>query len=330
MDWNQVDAVTDEAVEFVLQGQLAECVNGGHQAVMAVNLEISVIFAIFYAGGNETDQPDDTENVVSVLMGHEQVVNLRVVNLHIFQNPQDSVAAACIDHEILAAVAQGETGIVIMGGIGVAGAEYIKLFHIILYSLSLRKNFAICRIYGTILLEKKQPERRQTDMSREEFLRGLENALSGNVPPAVVRDNLRYYDDYIRSERQKGRSENDIMDELGDPRLIARTILDTTPEAAEGEYEEYHPFSSFAGNSGRSSQQENAQQTQSENYGGFGNIHYYNLNKWYWKLLAVVVVILFFTLVLTIIGGILTLLLPLLPVIGIVALVMWLVRGPRG
>ena len=40
-------------------------------------------------------------------------------------------------------------------------------------------------------------------MNREEFLRGLENALSGNVPPSVVRDNLRYYDDYIRSERQK-------------------------------------------------------------------------------------------------------------------------------
>ena len=143
-------------------------------------------------------------------------------------------------------------------------------------------------------------------------------------------EKLRYYDDYIRSERQKGRSEADIMDELGDPRLIARTILDTTPGAAEGEYEEYHPFSSFAGNSGRSSQQENAQQTQSGGYSGSGNIHYYDLNKWYWKVLAVVIVILFFTLVLTIIGGILTLLIPLLPVIGIVALVMWLVRGPRG
>ena len=167
-------------------------------------------------------------------------------------------------------------------------------------------------------------------MNREEFLRGLENALSGNVPPSVVRDNLRYYDDYIRSERQKGRSESDIMEELGDPRLIARTILDTTPGAAEGEYEEYHPFGSFAGSSGRTSQQEEPQQAQYGNYGGTGNIHYYNLNKWYWKLLAVVIVILFFTLVLTIIGGILTLMIPLLPVIGIVILVMWLVRGPRG
>ena len=165
-------------------------------------------------------------------------------------------------------------------------------------------------------------------MSREEFLRGLENALSGNVPPAVVRDNLRYYDDYIRSERQNGRSEAEIMEELGDPRLIARTIMDTTPEAAEGEYEEYHPFGSYAGNGSRNSQ---TQETESAGTGNFGSgsIHYYNLNKWYWKLLAVVIVIAFFTLVVTIVGGLLTLVIPLLPVIGIIILVMWFVQGPR-
>ena len=130
-------------------------------------------------------------------------------------------------------------------------------------------------------------------MSKNEFIQGLEAALSGNVPPETVRENLIYYRDYIRTELEKGRTEQDIMDELGDPRLIARTILDTTPGAAEGEYEEYHPFGSFAGNSGRSSQQENAQQTQSGGYSGSGNIHYYDLNKWYWKVLAVVIVILF-------------------------------------
>ena len=148
-------------------------------------------------------------------------------------------------------------------------------------------------------------------MNREEFLRGLENALSGNVPPSVVRDNLRYYDDYIRSERQKGRSEADIMDELGDPRLIARTILDTTPGAAEGEYEEYHPFGSFAGNSGRSSQQENAQQTQSGGYSGSGNIHYYDLNKWYWKVILSVVVIAILFVLFALVGGIFTILIHL-------------------
>ena len=165
-------------------------------------------------------------------------------------------------------------------------------------------------------------------MNKEEFLRGLVNALSGNVPPQVVRDQLRYYDDYIRSERQKGRTESEIMEELGDPRLIARTIMDTTPGAAEGEYEGYHPFGGFTGNNERSSRQDE-QQTAYGTYGANGNIHYYNLNKWYWKVLAVVIVIAFFTLVLTIIGGLLTLVIPLLPVIGIVLLVMWLVQGPR-
>ena len=71
-------------------------------------------------------------------------------------------------------------------------------------------------------------------MNKTEFLQGLQSALSGNVPPETVRENLRYYSDYIRSEVQKGRSERDVMEELGDPRLIARTIMDATPGAGEG------------------------------------------------------------------------------------------------
>ena len=77
-------------------------------------------------------------------------------------------------------------------------------------------------------------------MSKNEFIQGLEAALSGNVPPETVRENLIYYRDYIRTELEKGRTEQDIMDELGDPRLIARTIMDTTPGAEEGAFEPYH------------------------------------------------------------------------------------------
>ena len=76
-------------------------------------------------------------------------------------------------------------------------------------------------------------------MNREEFLQGLRSALSSEVPPEVVRDNLQYYQEYIRTEMEKGRSEREIMDELGSPRLIARTIIDATPGAGEGAYEEY-------------------------------------------------------------------------------------------
>ena len=44
-------------------------------------------------------------------------------------------------------------------------------------------------------------------MNREEFLRGLGASLNGAVPPSVIQENLRYYDEYIRSEVARGRSE---------------------------------------------------------------------------------------------------------------------------
>ena len=70
-----MNAVADKTVEFVLQGQLTEGVNGGYQAIVAVDLEIPVVFAVFHAGSNETDQPDHTEDVVGMLMGHEQMMD---------------------------------------------------------------------------------------------------------------------------------------------------------------------------------------------------------------------------------------------------------------
>ena len=43
-------------------------------------------------------------------------------------------------------------------------------------------------------------------MSREEFLAGLEEALAGEVPASVIRENLNYYNSYISQEMAKGRT----------------------------------------------------------------------------------------------------------------------------
>ena len=64
-------------------------------------------------------------------------------------------------------------------------------------------------------------------MTKEQFLSSLKEALSGNVSPSLVNENLRYYEEYIETEKRKGRTEEEVMEELGDPRLIARTITDT-------------------------------------------------------------------------------------------------------
>ncbi len=72
-------------------------------------------------------------------------------------------------------------------------------------------------------------------MTKEEFLTELREALSGSISPAAVNENVRYYDEYIETESRKGRSEDEVMGELGDPRLIAKTIIDTSlPDEKRG------------------------------------------------------------------------------------------------
>ena len=67
--------------------------------------------------------------MVIVLMGHENMVDLGERNLHLLQNPKDTVAAAGIHHEIFLAVADSEAGIIATGHGCIAGAEYVELFH---------------------------------------------------------------------------------------------------------------------------------------------------------------------------------------------------------
>ncbi len=167
-------------------------------------------------------------------------------------------------------------------------------------------------------------------MNKDDFLRGLQNALSGEVPPTVVRDNLKYYDDYIKTELQNGREEEQVMDELGDPRLIARTIIDTTPGAGEGGFEEYRSFGNFGfggGSSAESYGSEPQAEPDSRRQSGHGNIHYYDLNKWYWKLAGIVLIILIVMLIVMVITGILSILIPLVPFFIITMVLMWFFNG---
>lgn len=161
-------------------------------------------------------------------------------------------------------------------------------------------------------------------MSREDFLQGLEKTLSGSVPPSVVRENLSYYSDYIRTEMDKGRTEGDVMEELGDPRLIARTIIDTTPGGGESVFEEYHPYGSHSRTTEESRRYENES---GESRQSRSNVHYYDLSKWYWKLLGILLVVAVVTVIITVVTGLLSLVIPLLPVIGLIAVIMWFVRG---
>ena len=65
-------------------------------------------------------------------------------------------------------------------------------------------------------------------MNRTEFLDTLRSQLSGQMHEGKVAAHVRYYEDYIRQEMNRGRSEQEVLEELGDPRLLARTIVETS------------------------------------------------------------------------------------------------------
>lgn len=157
-------------------------------------------------------------------------------------------------------------------------------------------------------------------MSREEFLKRLEGALAGEVPVSVIRENLDYYSNYISQETAAGRTVEDIVEEIGDPRLIARTIIDSCEAAGETMDQEANGY-------GRAYRQ-----------GGFDSgvdrgpvpgVHYFDLNKWYWKLLLIVIVFFVISIVFGIVGGIFSLLVRFAGPILMIGLLYWFIKNLR-
>lgn len=64
-------------------------------------------------------------------------------------------------------------------------------------------------------------------MDKKEFLDILRNQLSGQMSEQQIAAHIQYYSSYIEEKTAAGNSESEVLRELGDPRLIARTLLDT-------------------------------------------------------------------------------------------------------
>ena len=62
-------------------------------------------------------------------------------------------------------------------------------------------------------------------MNKQEFVDRLRTSLSGRISPVLVEENARYYEDYINTHIRLGEPEEDVLEGLGDPRLIARSIV---------------------------------------------------------------------------------------------------------
>ncbi|MDD2971217.1 MAG: DUF1700 domain-containing protein [Lachnospiraceae bacterium] len=149
-------------------------------------------------------------------------------------------------------------------------------------------------------------------MDRDEFIRQLRIALSGSVNHIIIEDNVRYYEDYIDMEVRKGRTEYEVLQELGNPRLIAKTIIETNK---------------IAGTSQSAYEEEAYDDAQAETNRGFrGGNRTFRLPLWLAGIVIFLIVMVFFTLLTTVMAAVLPYLLPIILIIAAARLIRTLWR----
>lgn len=123
-------------------------------------------------------------------------------------------------------------------------------------------------------------------MSKKEFLDILRQSLEGEVDNSVIEKNIRYYSDYISSDGS--RSEEEIIDEIGDPRLIAKTIIESERMSGRSYSNDRYESGNFSNNSYYD------EYTEGKNYKDSYNRGYFPKFKWFYKIAFLI--ILFFLL----------------------------------
>lgn len=78
-------------------------------------------------------------------------------------------------------------------------------------------------------------------MTKEQFFMELEECLEGEVSSRELSDSMAYYRQYIDEQTAAGKTEEEVIRELGSARLIARSIIDahgagSGNEAGAGSY----------------------------------------------------------------------------------------------
>ena len=71
-------------------------------------------------------------------------------------------------------------------------------------------------------------------MNKREYLAKLKEYLSYELPERLVARNIDYYSEYIDTEVSGGKNVSAVLEDLGDPQLIARSIVDAAKSGRDG------------------------------------------------------------------------------------------------
>ena len=155
-------------------------------------------------------------------------------------------------------------------------------------------------------------------MNRQEFLHELRIALQGEISQRAIDEHVRYYENYIIEESRKGKSEEEVISQLGNPRLIAKTLIDTTEQFGTVNEEEYYSKHYNEENIGFHA-------SYSDRTGWDVRFGKLKLNSWYGKLLMILIAIL----IIIVAAHIVAFLLPVIIIIVMILLIISLILGSR-
>ncbi|MBE5883609.1 MAG: DUF1700 domain-containing protein [Lachnospiraceae bacterium] len=145
-------------------------------------------------------------------------------------------------------------------------------------------------------------------MTKQKFIERLRSALNGRVSSNAVIENVNYYEDYINTEVRKGRTETEVLQSLGDPRLIARTIIETN-----GRNEQAEQGTEYQNSGYRNADYQGGGYKEQESQKRF------HLPGWLWLIIIILIVVVILSAVMSILSF-------LAPVIIVFAVVVFLVK----
>lgn len=165
-------------------------------------------------------------------------------------------------------------------------------------------------------------------MTRQEFLDELRTILAGEISAEATMDAYRYYSNYIDEEINKGKREEDVIEELGKPSLIAKSIIaaasgerDADVEYTEdGRTKKVYRSKTY----GQTRETKDAKETKESKTFRF------DLNAWYAKLIGVLLLLLLIVVVFLVIKvGVFFLVtfgIPILIFLGILYIIMYFMK----
>lgn len=164
-------------------------------------------------------------------------------------------------------------------------------------------------------------------MSKQEFIDKLRAALNGRISPSQVIDNLNYYEDYINTQIRMGRTEEEVLGELGDPRLIARTIIETSgsdgdgnAQGAENGQSGYNEAGYNGNGSGYGGSDWRRERFRGRDQGYGQHAHEFRVLKWVWAILGILLFVVVMGFVFSVMSYLSPVIVPILVVVFLVKL----------